>query len=114
MITIEIFRTGTGEIQAYRFSGHAGTRRRNETFDFLCGVVSMLALAITNGLTEVAGIEPRELTVADGYLYCVLPDNLAADRQQQARVLTETLALNAEQLSADHPEHVTVIKRRWT
>lgn len=111
MVTIELTYRDN-DLIAYSFRGHAMSRRQDEEFDLVCAAVSVLAIAFTNGLTEVVGLEPETLEVDEGLLRCTLPSKLTRDQMLQTSALTGTMLLALENLAADYAKHVRIVRRR--
>lgn len=113
MITVELAFKDEHLI-AYEISGHAMARNSDQEFDLVCAAVSILAITITNGITDVLQISPRELAVSDGKLFCKLPEDLSSPVRQQADALLDTLVLGLEQVAADYRKHIQIVRRRCT
>ncbi len=112
MVTIELFYQDKN-LMAYDLTGHAQCRAKGQQFDLVCAAVSVLALAITNGITEVVKLQPAELLVQDGHLRCVLPKELQENQKMQADALLQTLVLGLECLANDYTKHIRIVRRRW-
>lgn len=112
MVTIELCYREE-HLVAYDLSGHAQCRAKGQEFDLVCAAVSVLALAFTNGLTEVVKLQPAELLVQDGRLRCVLPDDLNETQKIQVDALLQTLVLGLECLANDYSKHIHIVRRRW-
>ncbi|HEX3031949.1 MAG TPA: ribosomal-processing cysteine protease Prp [Bacillota bacterium] len=113
MITVELsFQDDS--LTAFDISGHAMSRGKNQQFDLVCAAVSVLAITITNGITDILQITPVELVVADGRLRLVLPEQMDSQLRLQANALLKTLVMGLEQLADDYSKHVQIVRRRCT
>lgn len=101
-------------ILGFTLSGHANYKQEDQEYDLLCAAISMLSISITNGITDIIKVEPKQLEVEDGYLKCLLPDDLSEAQALQAEALLRTMKLGFENLVQDYSKYICVNKRRWT
>ena len=106
MTKINIYRNGK-DIVKYLVDGHTGYKDQGE--DVICAAVSALSMNALNGLTDVIGIQVG-YEVRDGYLECILPENISEEERKSANVLLESLVLSFENLEKQYGKYITIRK----
>ena len=106
MTKINIYRKGK-DIVKYTVSGH--TEFANAGEDIVCAAISALAMNALNGLTDVVGLLVG-YEVRDGYLECILPENLSEEERKSANVLLDSLVLSFENLKKQYGKYITIRK----
>ena len=106
MTEINIYRKGK-DIVKYLVDGHTDYKDQGE--DILCAAVSALSMNALNGLTDVIGIQVG-YEVRDGYLECILPEELSEEERKSANVLLEALVLSFENLEEQYGKYITIRK----
>ncbi len=106
MTKINIYRKGK-DIVKYLVDGHTGYKDQGE--DVICAAVSALSMNALNGLTDVIGIQVG-YEVRDGYLECILPEELSEEERKSANVLLEALVLSFENLEEQYGKYITIRK----
>lgn len=107
MVKVDIFRDADGSIVKYIVSGHASLNSSVGGGDILCAAVSAVAQSAVIGLTEVAGIRPG-LEVHEGYLECVVPDDINGVQREKAGVILKTMVLSMKDLEQQYGKHIAV------
>lgn len=108
MVQIEVVRQA-GHIVAMTLDGHAETE--DDYDNIVCASVSILAQTCVLGLAQVAGIDDLEYGIDDGHLSFRLPEHLAAEQQEQARIITETMMIGIFGTQEMHPQYIEICER---
>jgi len=111
MITVSIYVDEDGKYRAFKFTGHAGAAPYGS--DIVCSAVSVLSQTAAIGLKDFLSNEPLVM-VEEGFLSCVLPDQMARDEEQKAQVILRTMELGMEALLPKYGQYLEIHKRRWT
>lgn len=106
MTEICVYRKGQ-TIVKYTLRGHTGLAEQGE--DIVCAAVSAVSMATLNGLTDVIAI-PVGYEMAEGYLECILPDNLSEEERHDADVLLHTMVLSLKNLEEQYGEYITIME----
>ena len=106
MTEICVYRKGQ-TIVKYTLRGHTGFAEQGE--DIVCAAVSAVSMATLNGLTDVVSI-PVGYETAEGYLECILPDNLTKEQRHDADVLLYTMLLSLKNLEEQYGEYITIME----
>lgn len=93
------------DIVKYMISGHTGFDEAGQ--DIVCAAVSTLGISTINGLTEVNKISVG-CEIRDGYLECVLPENLSEEERKNSNILLETLFLSLKNLEEQYGKYITI------
>ncbi len=105
MTQIEIYRNSRGEIVKYLVAGHTGYGESGT--DIVCASVTTAALTALNGLTEIVGI-PVGYEVREGYLECVLPEQMEDAARRGANLLLESMCLTLRELARQYEDYISI------
>ncbi|WP_411683073.1 ribosomal-processing cysteine protease Prp [Clostridium thailandense] len=75
--------------------------------DIVCSAVSVLAIAVSNGITEVLHFKPMVSVNEDGFLSINIK-NLPSDQIKACQVLMETLLLGLKGIENNYGEYIKV------
>ena len=111
MTTITVY-TSTGEvICGYKAEGHAGGRRIRG-YDLVCCAVSALTQTGVNALCEICGIKP-EVEVRDGYLKCILPEEMDEKTSEHAQIVLRTIMTGLTDIQKIYPNLIRIQQKEW-
>ena len=111
MTTITVYTLDSGIIRGYEAGGHAGGKRIRG-YDLVCCAVSALTQTGVNALCEVAGFEP-EVEVKDGYLRCILPEDLADKQIADAQIILRTIMTGLTDIQKIYPNLIRIQYKEW-
>ena len=105
MINITIYRTESGTIQSFEISGHAFFANRGQ--DIVCAGASAVSVGSINAVHAITGITP-EIEQGDGFLRCVIPENLPEDINEKVQLLLEGMAVSLRTIEEEYGEHIKI------
>jgi len=108
MIRIDIRTDPEGLLWGFTVKGHAGYDEVGK--DIVCAAVSAVVQTAVIGLQEVAGIDV-EHTQKDGYLQCVLPDQLKEDEKKAASIILQTMLAGLKSIKIGYPNLISIQER---
>lgn len=111
MTTITVYMSARGRVRGFEAAGHAGAKRIRG-FDLVCCAVSALTQTGVNALEAVAGVTP-DVVVRDGYLRCVLPDALDAEREKNAQIILCTIITGLTDIQKIYPNLIRIRQEEW-
>ena len=111
MTTITVYTPDGSVISGFKAEGHAGGRRIRG-YDLVCCAVSALTQTGVNALCEVAGFEP-EVEVKDGYLRCILPEDLADKQIADAQIILRTIMTGLTDIQKIYPNLIRIQYKEW-
>ena len=111
MTTITVYTLESGVIAGYEAGGHAGGKRIRG-YDLVCCAVSALTQTGVNALCSVAGFEP-EVEVKDGYLRCILPENLTQKQLADAQIIFRTIMTGLTDIQKIYPNLIRIQQKEW-
>ena len=111
MTTITVYTLADGLIAGYEASGHAGGKRIRG-YDLVCCAVSALTQTGVNALDAVAGVTPK-VSVHDGYLLCLLPEDVSPDGMDKAQVVLQTVMTGLKDIQKIYPNLVRIQQKEW-
>ena len=111
MTTITVYTLDSGMYRGYEAGGHAGGKRIRG-YDLVCCAVSALTQTGVNALCEVAGFEP-EVEVRDGYLRCILPEDLADKQIADAQIILRTIMTGLTDIQKIYPNLIRIQHKEW-
>ena len=103
MIIVE-FKRSSGKLVSFQVSGHAGYDEYNR--DIVCSAVSVLTIAIINGITEVLKIN-ASYQVEEGYSKVTLEKESLEDIEK-CQVLMETMLLGIKSMEIHYGKYITL------
>jgi len=105
MIKVDIIRDKNDYIKEFKVTGHAYADVHGK--DIVCAAVSMLTQTIILGLCEVVKIQVS-YEIAEGLLFCRIPDDLSKQDRQQTNNLLETMVLGIKNIQESYSEYIIV------
>ncbi len=105
MITIKLTKNKKSQITGFTVSGHSGYSEQGT--DIVCAAVTTAVMTTVNGLTDVVGLEIMP-EVKEGYLSCMLPDNLSSEVRHDADILLQSMMLSLENIAEQYGEFVRI------
>lgn len=106
MIGITIYRTESGKIQLFELSGHALFADRGK--DIVCAGVSAVSVGAINAVHELTGVTPDLEHRADGFLRCVVPEELPEDVYEKIQILLEGMVVSLRSIEETYGEHIKI------
>jgi uncharacterized protein len=106
MIQVTITRLESGLIHAFTLSGHAQFANRGR--DLVCAGVSAVSFGAVNAVISLTGIEPMIEQGKDGFLRCVIPDNLSDETQKKVQLLLEGMIVSLQTIEKDYGKHIKI------
>ncbi|MDO5298687.1 MAG: ribosomal-processing cysteine protease Prp [Clostridia bacterium] len=111
MTTITVYTLGDGALRGFEAGGHAGGKRIRG-YDLVCCAVSALTQTGVNALEAVAGVTP-EVAVGDGFLRCILPDELEDARMERSQIVLRTIMTGLTDIQKIYPNLVRIQHKEW-
>ena len=111
MTTITVYTPDGSVISGFKAEGHAGGRRIRG-YDLVCCAVSALTQTGVNALCSVAGIEPA-VEVRDGFLTCMLPENLEEKQMETAQIVLRTMMTGLTDIQKIYPNLIRIQQKEW-
>ncbi len=106
MIQTTIYRTESGRVQSFTISGHA--LFANKGNDIVCAGASAVTFGAVNSIIALTGVEPEIEQGADGFLRCVIPDNLPEDVQEKIQLLLEGMIVSLQTIERDYGKYIKI------
>lgn len=106
MIQATIYRTQSGQIQSFVISGHANFANKGE--DIVCAGVSAVSFGAINSLIALTGVNPKIEQGENGFLRCVIPENLQKETQEKVQLLLEGMVVSLQTIERDYGEYVKI------
>lgn len=106
MIQTTIYRTESGRVQSFTLSGHALFAKRGN--DIVCAGASAVSFGAINSIIALTGVKPEIEQGEDGFLRCVLPDNLPEDVQEKVQLLLEGMIVSLQTIERDYGKHIKI------
>ncbi|WHY84865.1 ribosomal-processing cysteine protease Prp [Neobacillus novalis] len=106
MIGITITRTKSGLIQSFEISGHALFADRGK--DIVCAGVSAVSVGAINAVHELTGITPDLEHRADGFLRCVVPEELPENTNEKIQLILEAMAVSLRSIEEQYGKHIQI------
>ncbi|MBB6445883.1 ribosomal-processing cysteine protease Prp [Bacillus benzoevorans] len=104
MINITINRKKTGSIQSFTMSGHAYFSDHGQ--DIVCAGASAVSFGTINAIHGLTGITPEIEQGEDGFLKCVIPENLPESAQEKIQILLEGMVVSLQTIEEQYGEHI--------
>ncbi|MDP4086986.1 MAG: ribosomal-processing cysteine protease Prp [Bacillota bacterium] len=106
MIEISITRTDSDFIKAFEVSGHALFAKRGQ--DIVCAGVSAVTVGTINAVHALTGVTPEIEHREDGFLRCVIPDNLPEDTFEKVQLLLEGMIVSLRGIENEYGTHIKI------
>lgn len=110
MITVR-FEKCDGRVQSVRVTGHSGYADAGE--DIVCSGISVLTIAVINGLTEVVGLQDETVIVSiePGHTIFHVPRSSDPQKEIAIATLIKTYELNVRATADEYQSYVKVIEK---
>ena len=105
MTKIDIFRDKHGNIAKFECEGHSGYAETGS--DIVCASVTSVIYAAMNGIENVLGIS-FGYEQGDGYILCVMPEDLNEIDSKHISILLESMLLFLKELEKQYPDNISV------
>jgi uncharacterized protein YsxB (DUF464 family) len=92
-------------IQSFEISGHAFFANRGK--DIVCSGVSAVSVGTINAVHAITGVTP-EIENGDGFLRCVVPENLPIDINEKVQLLLEGMAVSLRTIEEEYGKHIKI------
>ncbi|MFJ7727093.1 ribosomal-processing cysteine protease Prp [Neobacillus sp. NPDC097160] len=106
MIGIAITRTESGRLKSFEMSGHALFADRGK--DIVCAGVSAVSVGAINAVHELTGITPDLEHRADGFLRCVVPEDLPDDIHEKVQLILEAMIVSLRTIEEEYGKHIKI------
>ena len=103
MIKINFYKK-QNSIVKFTMDGHAGF---SEGDDIVCAAASSAAWMTVNGIENVAKVDCG-YEQGDGYIFFILPDDLAQSEMQRTDLLLDSFYLYMIELEGQYPDYIKV------
>ena len=104
MTDIKFFKNN-GNFIGFECFGHAGYSKSGK--DIVCASISSLTQAVVMGLQDVCYIGIR-MTIDDGYLKVIIPQDIEDRKLRDAQVLLETLYIAIRDLQSGYSKYISM------
>ncbi len=104
MTKITLFRSA-GRIVGFEAKGHAGYADAGE--DIVCAAVSALTQTAVMGLRELLKLVIA-VEMEEGYIYCMLPDDIAKHHRHDAELILGTMAMGLGSIAQTNGDYIKV------
>lgn len=94
-------------MRLFLIRGHAGYPEAGK--DVVCAAVSSIAQSAVIGLKQVLGLQ-LGIEIGDGYLECVLPENISDAEREKAGIILETMVFSMKDLENQYGKLIRVIE----
>ena len=111
MTTITVYTSSESGIRGFLASGHAGGKKIRG-YDLVCCAVSALTQTGVNALEAVAGVTPC-VAVRDGYLKCILPNEMTAEQSEKAQIVLQTVMTGLTDIQKIYPNLIRIQQEEW-
>ena len=105
MTRVDIFRDKLGNIAKFECSGHSDYAEIGS--DIVCASVTSVIYAAMNGIENVLKI-PFGYEQGDGYICCVMPEELNEIETKHINILLESMFLFFEELRIQYPDNIQI------
>ena len=112
MTTITVYMLDDGQLKGFMASGHAGSRKIRG-YDLVCCAVSALTQTGVNALITVAGVKEPQVRVDDGFLSCILPDELEDGTRERAQIVLRTVIQGLTDIQNIYPKFIRIQQKEW-
>jgi len=106
MIDVTIYRTESGKIHEFEMSGHAWFADRGK--DIVCAGVSAVSVGAINAIHEITSVTPDLEHRADGFLRCMVPDDLPEDTYEKVQLLLEGMVVSLRTIEEEYGKHIKI------
>lgn len=111
MTTITVYTSSESGIRGFLAGGHAGGKKIRG-YDLVCCAVSALTQTGVNALEAVAKTTPV-VKVRDGYLKCILPNEMTAEQSEKAQIVLQTVMTGLTDIQKIYPNLIRIQQEEW-
>ena len=111
MTTITVYTSADGAVCGFLASGHAGGKKIRG-YDLVCCAVSALTQTGVNALEAVAKVTPV-VEVKDGYLKCILPEQMTSEQSERAQIVLQTVMTGLTDIQKIYPNLIRIQQEEW-
>ena len=111
MTTITVYTSADGAVRGFLASGHAGGKKIRG-YDLVCCAVSALTQTGVNALEAVAKTTPV-VEVRDGYLKCILTNEMTAEQSEKAQIVLQTVMTGLTDIQKIYPNLIRIQQEEW-
>ena len=111
MTTITVYTSSESGIRGFLASGHAGGKKIRG-YDLVCCAVSALTQTGVNALEAVAKVTPV-VEVKDGYLKCILPEQMTSEQSERAQIVLQTVMTGLTDIQKIYPNLIRIQQEEW-
>ena len=111
MTTITVYTSSESGIRGFLAGGHAGGKKIRG-YDLVCCAVSALTQTGVNALEAVAKTTPV-VEVRDGYLKCILPNEMTAEQSEKAQIVLQTVMTVLTDIQKIYPNLIRIQQEEW-
>ncbi len=111
MTTITVYTSSESGIRGFLASGHAGGKKIRG-YDLVCCAVSALTQTGVNALEAVASTTPV-VEGRDGYLKCILPNEMTAEQSEKAQIVLQTVMTGLTDIQKIYPNLIRIQQEEW-
>ena len=101
MTTITVYTSSESGIRGFLAGGHAGGKKIRG-YDLVC----------VNALEAVAKTTPV-VEVRDGYLKCILPNEMTAEQSKKAQIVLQTVMTGLTDIQKIYPNLIRIQQEEW-
>ncbi len=106
MIQVTVTRKNSGMIQSFSISGHAFFAEKGN--DIVCAGVSAVSIGAINAVHALTGITPEIEQKEDGFLHCVVPEQLLEDTQEKIQLLLEGMVVSLQTIEEQYGQYIKI------
>lgn len=106
MIQVTVTRKSSGMIQSFAISGHAFFAKKGQ--DIVCAGASAVSIGAINAVHALTGITPEIEQNEDGFLRCVVPDNLSDNTNEKIQLLLEGMVVSLQTIEEEYGQHIKI------
>ena len=111
MTTITVYTSSESGIRGFLAGGHAGGKKIRG-YDLVCCAVSALTQTGVNALEAVAKVTPV-VEVKDGYLKCILPEQMTSEQSERAQIVLQTVMTGLTDIQKIYPNLIRIQQEEW-
>jgi len=108
MVEVKLFYRNNEEISGFQVKGHAGFAEKGQ--DIVCSAISVLAQTAVIGLGEYLHKSSFKYSIDDGYLKCMLQNDLSTEESKTAQIILKTMYLGIKSIEESYTSHVKIVK----
>lgn len=107
MTEATLFRS-SGRLTGFEAQGHTGSAEEGN--DVVCAAISALTQSALMGIREYLKLACA-YEIADGYIYCMLPEDTFEEDWREAEIILETMAMGLRSIADTYGDYIKIIER---